>query len=156
MRLQAKSILLNNQLVETNTDSHYLYRHYHKRLGYARINVLAKTYTCHKYFEKGVCKHLIAACLKEKNGLSGLQPISKKFQFKRRKAYRKAIDDSREEEAFEEPPRVEAGRGRCRGITQPTSQYGLQRGRGAGANKGALVNNTEPVPSLPRRSERNK
>ena len=69
MRVLAKSILLKKQLIGKNTDGHYLYRHFHASLGFARINVLAKMCTCHKYFDKGVYKHLVAACLKEKISL---------------------------------------------------------------------------------------
>ena len=63
MREQAKTIIRKNQLIATNTENEYLYKHFNVKLGFARINVVTKSCTCHKYLDKGVCKHLIAACV---------------------------------------------------------------------------------------------
>ena len=38
----------------------------------------SKTCTCHKYFDKGICKHLVAACLQVKVSLPGLEQLPKK------------------------------------------------------------------------------
>ena len=62
MRIQAKTIVLKNQLIATNTENEFLYKHFNAKLGFARINLVSKSCTCHKYPDKGVCKHLIAAC----------------------------------------------------------------------------------------------
>ena len=59
MRVQAKSIVLNKRLIATNLDYEFLYKHFNTKLGFARINLTSKTCTCHKYLDKGVCKHLI-------------------------------------------------------------------------------------------------
>ena len=57
----------------------FLYKHFNVKLGYAKINNNSKTFTCHKYFDKGICKHLVAACLQVKVSLPGLEQLPKKF-----------------------------------------------------------------------------
>ena len=95
MRVQAKSILTNNKLIPTANDQIFLYAHHNKNLGLEKINTVTKTCTCHKYFDKGVCKHLVAACLKIKVFLPGLVQLPKKFQIIRRRKNRQYRDDSR-------------------------------------------------------------
>jgi hypothetical protein len=79
MRDLAKTIVLRKQLISTSIDSEYLYKHFNTKLGFARINILSKTCTCHKYFDKGVCKHLIAACMLNNISLSGMTELPKKI-----------------------------------------------------------------------------
>ena len=81
MRDFAKTIVLRNQLISTSIDSEYLYKHFNPKLGFARINILSKTCTCHKYFDKGICKHLIAACMLNNISLPGMTELPKKFWF---------------------------------------------------------------------------
>jgi hypothetical protein len=57
MRVQAKSKVHNKQLIATNLDYEFLYKHFNTLLGFARINLTSKTCTCHTYLDKGVCKH---------------------------------------------------------------------------------------------------
>ena len=71
MRVQAKTIIRKKQLIPTESENEYLYKHYNPKLGYARINIVSKSCTCHKYLDKGVCKHLIAACILTQSNLSG-------------------------------------------------------------------------------------
>jgi uncharacterized Zn finger protein len=59
---------------------------------------LSKSCTCHKYLDKGVCKHLIAACIQTRSNLPGLVQLPKKFKIVRRKKTRRYIDDTRDEE----------------------------------------------------------
>jgi uncharacterized Zn finger protein len=59
---------------------------------------VSKSCTCHKYLEKGVCKHLIAACIQTRSNLPGLVQLPKKFKIVRRKKTLRYIDDSRDEE----------------------------------------------------------
>ena len=89
MRVQAKTIIRRKQLIATDSENEYLYRHYNKKLGFARISLLSKTCTFHKYLDKGVCKHLIAACVLTQTSLPGLVQIPKQFQIVRRKKQRK-------------------------------------------------------------------
>jgi hypothetical protein len=98
MRIQAKTIVLKNQLIATNTENEFLYKHFNAKLGFARINLVSKSCTCHKYLDKGVCKHLIAACIQTRSNLPGLVQLPKKFKIVRRKKNRRYIDDSRDEE----------------------------------------------------------
>jgi hypothetical protein len=81
MRDFAKTIVLRNQLISTSIDSEYLYKHFNPKLGFARINILSKTCTCHKYFDKRICKHLIAACMLNNISLPGMTELPKKFWF---------------------------------------------------------------------------
>jgi hypothetical protein len=97
-RIQAKTIVLKNQLIATNTENEFLYKHFNAKLGFARINLVSKSCTCHKYLDKGVCKHLIAACIQTRSNLPGLAQLPKKFKIVRRKKTRRYIDDSRDEE----------------------------------------------------------
>ena len=76
----------------------YLYKHFNAKLGLARINVVTKSCTCHKYLDKGVCKHLIAACILTQSSLPGLVQMPKKFRIIRRKKNRQYRDDSRDED----------------------------------------------------------
>ena len=50
MRIQAKTIILKKQLIATNTENEFLYKHFNEKLGFARINLVSKSCTCHKYF----------------------------------------------------------------------------------------------------------
>jgi hypothetical protein len=97
MRVQARSILTNNKLIPTSSGNEFLYKHFKTNLGYARINTETKTCTCSKYFDKGVCKHLVAACLKQQVHLPGLVQLPKKFKIIRRNKRRQYLNDSREE-----------------------------------------------------------
>ena len=81
MRDLAKTIVLRKQIISTSIDSEYLYKHFNPNLGFARINILSKTCTCHKYFDKGICKHLIAACMLNNISLPGMTELPKKFWF---------------------------------------------------------------------------
>ena len=101
MRVQAKTIVLNKQLIATNLDDEFLYKHFHSNLGYARINLIAKTCTCHKFMDKGVCKHLIAACMQQEISLPGLVQLPAKFKIIRRKKNREYRDDSRDQEQLD-------------------------------------------------------
>jgi hypothetical protein len=94
MRIQAKTIVLKNQLIATNTENEFLYKHFNAKLGFARINLVSKCCTCHKYLDKGVCKHLIVACIQTRSNLPGLVQLPKKFKIVRRKKNRRYIDDS--------------------------------------------------------------
>ena len=85
MRVQAKTIIRKKQLIPTESENEYLYKHYNPKLGYARINIVSKSCTCHKYLDKGVCKHLIAACILTQSNLPGLVQLPKQFQIIRRK-----------------------------------------------------------------------
>ena len=71
---------------------------FNTKLGFAKINLNAKSCTCHRYFDKGVCKHLVAACLQNKISLPGLEQLPKKFKLVRRKKRNNYINDSLEEE----------------------------------------------------------
>ena len=79
MRVQAETIVLKKQLITTQSEYEFLYKHFDEKLGYAKININSKTCTCHKYFDKGICKHLVAACLQVKVSLPGLEQLPKKF-----------------------------------------------------------------------------
>ena len=81
MRDLAKTIVLRKQIISTSIDSEYLYKHFNPNLGFARINILSKTCTCHKYFDKGICKHLIAACMLNNISLPGMTEMPNKFWF---------------------------------------------------------------------------
>jgi hypothetical protein len=98
MREQAKTIIRKKQLIATNNENEFLYKHFNEKLGFARINVVTKSCTCHKYLDKGVCKHLIAACVVTQSSLPGLVQMPKKFRIVRRKKIRQYRDDSRDEE----------------------------------------------------------
>jgi uncharacterized Zn finger protein len=60
--------------------------------------IQTKTCTCSKYFDKGVCKHLVAACLKLQTQLPGLVQLPKQFKIIRRHKRRQYLNDSREED----------------------------------------------------------
>jgi len=109
MRVQAKAILNKKLLIPTGSEDEFLYKHFNVHLGFARINLTAKTCTCFKYLDKGVCKHLIAACLMNQVNLPGLVQLPKLFKVIRRKKIRQYRDDSRSEEQMngvEEQPVV--------------------------------------------------
>jgi hypothetical protein len=107
MRVQAKAIVLKKQLIATLNDFEFLYKHFNTKLGFAKINLNSKSCTFHKYFDKGVCKHLVAACLQNKISLPGLEQLPKKFKLLRRKKRNNYINESVEEEdlvqAHEQP-----------------------------------------------------
>ena len=88
-QIMAKNSNLNaagkKQLIATNSENEYLYKHFNAKIGFARINVVTKPCTCHKYLDKGICKHLIAACILTQSSLPGLVQMSKKFRIFRRK-----------------------------------------------------------------------
>jgi hypothetical protein len=42
MRIQAKTIVLKNQLIATNTENEFLYKHFNAKLGFARINLVSQ------------------------------------------------------------------------------------------------------------------
>ena len=94
MRDQAKTIIVRKQLIATTSESEYLYKHFDARLGFARINIAVKTCTCYKYFDKGVCKHLVAACMQNNVSLPGMVQLPKRFQVVRRRNKRNYINDS--------------------------------------------------------------
>jgi hypothetical protein len=96
MRVQAKTIIKNNQLISTSSEHEFLYKHFKTNLGFAKINVNSKTCTSYKFLDKGVFKHLVAACLKQKINLPGLVQLPKKFMTIRRKRLRNYVDESRE------------------------------------------------------------
>ena len=60
--------------------------------------IQTKTCTCSKYFDKGVCKHLVAACLKLQTQLPGLVQLPKQFIIIRRHKRRQYLNDSRVED----------------------------------------------------------
>jgi hypothetical protein len=101
MRDLAKTIVLRKQIISTSIDSEYLYKHFNPNLGLARINILSKTCTCHKYFDKGVCKHLIAACMLNNISLPGMAELPKKFLVLRRRQKVRYQDESISEENIE-------------------------------------------------------
>ena len=101
MRIQAKSIVHKKQLIAIHSESEFLYQHFKTKLGFARINLIAKTCTCHKFLDKGICKHLIAACISEKISLSCLVQLPNKFKIIRRQKNRNFTDDSRSQEQME-------------------------------------------------------
>ncbi len=103
MRDLAKTIILRKQLIATANDSEFLYRHFNKKLGLARINTTSKTCSCHKYFDKGICKHLIAACIQNNISLPGLLQMPKRFQIIRRRKVRQYKDISQDEDGLELP-----------------------------------------------------
>ena len=80
MRVQAKTIIRKKQLIPTESENEYLYKHYNPKLGFARINIVSKSCHCHKYLDKGVCKHLIAACILTQYNLPALVQLPKQFQ----------------------------------------------------------------------------
>jgi hypothetical protein len=94
MRDQAKTIIIRKQLIATNSESEYLYKHFHSSLGFARINIDVKSCTCYKYFDKGACKHLVAACMQNNIGLPGMVQFPKRFQVVRRRSKRNYINES--------------------------------------------------------------
>jgi uncharacterized Zn finger protein len=163
MRVQAKTIIKKKQLISTSLEHEFLYQHFNKNLGFAKINVNTKSCTCHKYFEKGVCKHLVAACLKLKIYLPGLVQLPKKFMVIRRKKHRNYVDDSRENSALE-----------VDGVEDDTTDQQLQppvqpkkRGRKPKNANEILAEDNEPIGRTPmargalefegpRRSQRNK
>jgi hypothetical protein len=101
MRDLAKTIVLRKQIISTSIDSEYLYKHFNPNLGFARINILSKTCTCHKYFDKGVCKHLIAACMLNNISLPGMAELPKKILVLRRRQKVRYQDESILEENIE-------------------------------------------------------
>ncbi len=82
MRVQAKPIVLKKQIIPTQNENEFLYKRFNVKLGYAKININSKTCTCHNYFDKGLCKHLVAACLQVKISLPGLEQLPKKKRIK--------------------------------------------------------------------------
>ena len=72
MRVQAKTIIRKKQLIATRSENECLYKHYNPKLGFARINIVSKSCTCQQYLDKGVCKHLIAACILTQSNLPDL------------------------------------------------------------------------------------
>jgi hypothetical protein len=101
MRNFAKTIVIRKQLISTSKDSEYLYKHFNPKLGFARINILSKTCTCHKYFDKRVCKHLIAACMLNNISLPGMTEMPNKFLVIWRRQNARSSDDNRSEENIE-------------------------------------------------------
>jgi hypothetical protein len=97
MRTQAKTIVLKKQLIPTQSENEFLYKHFDVKLGYAKININSKTCTCHKYFDNGICKHLVVACLQVKVSLPGLEQLPKKFIVLRRKKRNQYRDISGDE-----------------------------------------------------------
>jgi hypothetical protein len=98
LQRKPQAILNKKLLIPTGSEDEFLYKHFNVHLGFARINLTAKTCTCFKYLDKGVCKHLIAACLMNQVNLPGLVQLPKLFKVIRRKKIRQYRDDSRSEE----------------------------------------------------------
>ena len=68
------------------------------------------TCTCHKYFDKGICKNLVAACLQVKVSLPGLEQSPKKFivlRRKKRNQYRDISGDEKDLAIEQERPLVQ-------------------------------------------------
>ena len=72
----------------------YRYKHYKASLGYAIINTNTCTCTCSGYFDKGVCKHLVAACIRDNIPLNGLKVFPNKLKILRRRLKKKNLDTS--------------------------------------------------------------
>jgi hypothetical protein len=174
MRDLAKTIVLRKQIISTNIDSEYLYKHFNPNHGFARINILSKTCTCHKYFDKGVCKHLIAACMLNNISLPGMAELPKKFLVLRRRQKGQYKDDSITEEnieanevettnesdqaivATDEVQREPKKRGRKpKNASQPI-QSTIDKGGRPPLVRDALVDDTAEAVAPVRRSERNK
>jgi hypothetical protein len=174
MRDFAKTIVLRKQLISTSIDSEYLYKHFNSKLGFARINILSKTCTCHKYFDKGVCKHLIAACMLNNISLPGMTELPKQFLVLRKRQTARLRDDSRSEETIEtsevvstsEPVQdIEASveaqqekkkRGRKPKIQTQPIQSPIDKGGRPPLVRNALADDTAVVAPVLRRSNRNK
>ena len=76
---QAKTSVRKKQLITTNSENEFVYKHFNPKLGFARINVVSKSCTCHKYLDKGVCKHPIAAYILKQSNFPGLVQLPKQF-----------------------------------------------------------------------------
>ena len=165
MRDLAKTIVLRKQIISTNIDSEYLYKHFNPNQGFARINKLSKTCTCHKYFDKGVCKHLIAACMLNNISLPGMAELPKKFLVLRRRQKGQYQDDSISEEnieanevivATDEVQKEPKKRGRKpKNASQPIEST-IDKGGRPPLVRHALVDDTAEAVAPVRRSERNK
>jgi uncharacterized Zn finger protein len=130
--------------------------------------------TCHKYFDKGVCKHLIAACMLNNISLPRMTELPKKFLLLRRRQTARFRDDSRSEETFEtsevvstsEPVQdIEASveaqqekkrRGRKPKIQNQPIQSPIDKGGRPPLVRNALADDTAVVAPVLRRSNRNK
>jgi hypothetical protein len=174
MRDLAKTIVIRNQLISTSIDSEYLYKHFNPKLGFARINILSKTCTCHKYFDKGVCKHLIAACMLNNISLPGMTEMPKKFLVIRRRQNARYRDDSRSEENIEtsevvstsepvqdiaasvEVQQEKKRRGRKPKIQTQSIQSPIDKGGRPPLVRNALADDTAVLAPVLRRSNRNK
>jgi hypothetical protein len=174
MRDLAKTIVLRKQIISTSIDSEYLYKHFNPNLGFARINILSKTCTCHKYFDKGVCKHLIDACMLNNISLPGMAELPKKILVLRRRQKVRYQDESILEENIETnevvttnesvhaivaTDEVQQGpkkRGRKPKIPSQTIQSTIDKGGRPPLVRHALVYDTVEAVAPVRRSQRNK
>jgi hypothetical protein len=149
--------MLKKQLIPTGIEYEFLYKHFNEKLGYAKININSKTCTCHKYFDKGICKHLVAACLQVKISLPGLEQLPKKFKILRRKKRNQYIDISGEEIdlaveqerplveiPIDEPPRHETEVGQVEAC-QAENQVPIPKKRGRKPKIVTPIDNSNPL-----------
>ena len=64
-----KNFLLGNLLILTDDNN---YKYFHQDGSYFTIDRESKICSCAWYLDRGICKHLIAACIKTTTNLPGL------------------------------------------------------------------------------------
>jgi hypothetical protein len=75
-----------------------------------------------KYLDKGVCKHLIAACLMTKTFLHGLVQLPTLLEVIRKRKIRQYRDDSRVDEELVDPIVEPAPETMTEAISEPTPE----------------------------------
>ena len=158
MLKQAKDIIKQKKLIQ-NGGNRYNYQHYNDTLG--TIDTLSKFCTCEKYLDKAICKHLVAACIKDDIALNGIESSIDKLIYKKRKPMKRVNDSILDEDdqiatteqtieqAIEQLDEL--------AIEQPNEQVVKKRGRSIKNNTLSQLpetqNQTKPKRGRPRLTE---
>ena len=89
----AKVVISDGSLIKVQ-ESLYKYENKNQVGNWIRINTQAKTCMCQRYQDKLVCKHLVAACLKDTVRLEGLQSLPRKILTIRKRKRQEYLDNS--------------------------------------------------------------
>ena len=89
--MSIKDVISDGSLIKVNES---LYKYKQKSGNWIRINTQAKTCMCQRYQDKLVCKHLVAACLKDTVRLEGLQSLPRKIVTIRKRKRQEYLDNS--------------------------------------------------------------
>ena len=69
LRETATSISKSNLLILTDDNK---YKYFHQDGSYCTVDLESKMCSCAWYLDRGICKHLVAACIKTTTNLPGL------------------------------------------------------------------------------------